>query len=87
MGQLAKLRCNSCGGTYPDTRKEGVTYFHVCPDQIVDQPEQLDEHKNIVTPATFKAVDNPRNENLKPHPEKPGEQLMISEGSGVTEVQ
>lgn len=32
-------------------------------------------------------TENPRNENLKPHPDKPGEFVMISEGSGVTKVE
>lgn len=81
------LKCNSCGGTYPDTRTSGVTYFHVCPNQIVDTPEVTDDQNNVVTPATFKPVENPRNENLKPHHEKPGEFVITSEGSGVTEVE
>lgn len=81
------IKCNSCGGTYPDTRAPGsVRYFHACPDQIIDQPEQVDEHHNIVKPATRKRVENPRNENFKPHPEIPGESVMISEGDGITEV-
>ncbi len=87
MGQL-KLRCNSCGGTFPDTSQPGsVTYFHVCPDEIVDQPEELNEKNEIVKPATRKATPNPRNENLKPHPEKRGEFVIVSEGSGVTEAE
>lgn len=81
------LRCNSCGATYPDTRAVGnVTYFHVCPDEIIDTPEEVNEKNEIVKPATRKPTPNPRNENLKPHPDKPGEFLMVSEGTGVTEV-
>ena len=87
MGQL-KLRCNSCGATYPDTSQPGsVTYFHACPEEIVDQPEELNEKNEIVKPATRKPTPNPRNENLKPHPKKRGEFVMISEGSGVTEAE
>ncbi len=82
------IKCNSCGGTYPDTSAVGnVTYFHACPDQIVDTPEVTDKDGNILTPAKFKPTPNPRNENLKPHPEKPGEFVMISEGSGVTKAE
>lgn len=83
-----QLKCNSCGGTYPDTRDGSApAYLHVCPDQIVDTPEELDANKNIVKPATFKATPNPRNENLVRNPEKPSEFVLVSEGSGVTEVE
>jgi hypothetical protein len=82
------LQCNSCGGTYPDTSQPGsVTYFHVCPDKIVETPEVTDKKGNIVTPAKFIATPNPRNENLKPHPEKRGEFLMVSEGLGITKLE
>ena len=87
MGRVI-LRCNSCGGTYPDTSQPGsVTYFHVCPDEIVDQPEKSNKKNEIVKPATRKATPNPRNENLKPNPDKPGEWVMISEGSGFTKLE
>lgn len=83
-----QLQCNSCKGIYPDTRGENqVRYFHVCPKQIVDQPGETDEQNNVVKAATFKAVQNPRNENLIPHPDKAGEYVMISEGAGVTEIE
>lgn len=82
-----KLKCNSCGGTYPDTRAAGsVVYSHACPDEIIDQPEQVNDKNEIVKPATRQPTPNPRNENLKPHPEKRGEFVLVSEGSGVTEV-
>ena len=81
------LKCNSCGATYPDTRDgKTPTYFHACPDQIIDQPEEVNEKNEITKPATRKRVENPRNENLKPHPEKPNESAIISEGTGVTEI-
>lgn len=81
------LKCNSCGGIFPDTRAPGsIQYFHACPDQIIDQPEQVDEHYNIVKPATRKPTPNPRNEILKPHPDNPGQLVMVSEGSGITEI-
>jgi hypothetical protein len=83
-----QLKCNSCGGTYPDTRAPGnVAYFHVCPEQRMVTPGVSDDKGKIITPATFEAIPNPRNENLKRHPDKPGEFVMISEGSGVTEVE
>jgi len=56
----------------------------VCPDEIVDTPEEVNEKNEIVTPATRRPTPNPRNENLKPNPNKPSEYVMISEGSGVT---
>lgn len=87
MGHL-KLRCNSCGGTYPDTTTPGsVAYFHACPDQRMITPDVADEKSKIITPAKFEAIPNPRNENLQRHPDKPGEFVMISEGSGVTAVE
>jgi hypothetical protein len=83
-----QLKCNSCGGTYPDTRDGKVAaYFHTCPDEIIDTPEAVNEKNEIVKPATRKPTPNPRNENLRPNPEKPGEYVMISEGAGVTEVE
>ena len=83
-----RVRCNSCGGTYPDTSDgSAVAYLHVCPDEIIDTPEELNEKNEIVKPATRKPTPNPRNENLKPNPNKPGEYVMISEGSGVTPVE
>ena len=83
-----RLKCNSCGATYPDTRDGSApTYFHVCPPELVDTHAVCNEEGNTITPATFKATPNPRNENLKPNPDKPGEHVMVSEGSGVTEVE
>jgi len=83
-----QLQCNSCGGKYPDTRDgKTVTYFHVCPDEVIETHAVCDEKGNVITPATFKPTPNPRNENLKPDPDKPGEFVMTSEGSGVTPVE
>jgi len=81
------IRCNSCGGTYPDTR-DGKTpaYFHACPEHIVDTPEVTDAKGNITTPTKFKPTPNPRNENLRPHPENPREFVIVSEGTGITEI-
>lgn len=82
-----RLKCNSCGATYPDTRAPGsAVYFHVCPDEVIETHAVCNEKGDAVTPATFKPVANPRNENLKPHPDKAGESVMVSEGTGVTEV-
>lgn len=83
---MSKVRCNSCGATYNRPGVGELDYTHACPPQIVDTPEVTDKDGNILTPAKFKAVANPRNENLKPNPDKPSEFVMISEGSGVTEV-
>jgi C4-type Zn-finger protein len=83
-----KLRCNSCQGTYTAHSQPGdITYFHACPDEVIETHAVCDEKGDTVTPATFRRVENPRNENLKPNPEKPGEYVMISEGSGVTEIE
>jgi hypothetical protein len=83
-----QLKCNSCGGIYPDTRDGSApTYFHACPDEILVTPDVTDDKGKVTKPATFKPMPNPRNENLKPDPENPGKYVMISEGSGVTEVE
>jgi len=85
---VKRVKCNSCGATYATTDTNGVTYFHMCPPEIVGTPEVTDSVTHaILTPAVFIPTPNPRNENLKPHPEKPGEHVMISEGSGVTPVE
>lgn len=82
-----RLKCNSCGGTWPDPKSTGLIYEHACPEQIVDTPEVTDPTTHaIITPAKFKPTPNPRNESLKPNPDKPGEFVMVSEGSGVTEL-
>ena len=82
-----QLKCNSCGGIYPDTRDgKAPTYIHVCPDELIDAHAVCDEKGNVVTPATFRPVQNPRNENLKRHPDNPTKYVMVSEGAGVTEV-
>lgn len=80
------IRCNSCGATYEENGPGLLDYFHACPDQIVDTPEELNDKNEIVKPATFKPTPNPRNENLKPHPTEHGKYVIISEGSGVTKV-
>jgi hypothetical protein len=83
-----RLKCNSCGAIYPDTTGPGnVAYFHVCPDELIDSHAVCNDKGETVVPAKFKPTPNPRNENLKPHPDKPGEYVMISEGSGVTKVE
>lgn len=81
------IRCNSCGGTYPKNTGNTAVYFHVCPDEIVDQPEQVNDKNEIVKPATRKPTPNPRNENLKSGRENRFESSMVSEGSGTTEVE
>jgi hypothetical protein len=82
-----QLKCLSCGATFPDTTAPGnVAYFHVCPDKIVDQPEQVDKDGNVTKPATFKATPNPRNENLQRNPDNPQEHVIISKGAGVEAV-
>jgi hypothetical protein len=85
---LLRLKCNSCGATWPNPKATGMMYAHVCPEKIVKTPEVThpDTHE-IITPAEFMDTPNPRNENLKRAPEKPGEFVLISEGSGVTEVE
>ncbi len=85
---LLRLKCNSCGATWPNPQVTGFTYAHSCPEKIVSTPEITHpETHEIITPAVFIYTPNPRNENLQPNPEKPGEYVMVSEGSGVTEVE
>jgi hypothetical protein len=79
------LKCNSCGGTYPDTTQGGIAYFHACPDRIVKTPEITDPVTHaIITPCVFQPTPNPRNENLMLDPANPGQHIIISAGTGVT---
>jgi hypothetical protein len=32
---MALLKCNACGGEYRDVQKDGTSYQHVCPPEIV----------------------------------------------------
>lgn len=84
-----KVQCGSCGATYQklDAGEVGLYYVHACPTELIDAHAVCDEKGNVVRPATFKPTPNPRNENLKPHPEKPNEFVLVSEGSGVTEIE
>ena len=79
------LQCKSCGGTYPDTRDSSApAYFHVCPDEILVTPGETDDKGRVITAAVYKPMPNPRNENFRRNPDKPGEYVMISEGAGFT---
>lgn len=81
------LKCNSCGGVYPDTTAPGnVAYFHACPPQIVLTPEVTDVTHAITAPVVFQPTPNPRNETLIPDPANPGRYKILSPGSGVTPV-
>lgn len=85
---MSLLRCNSCLTTWPKPRDGQPVLPHVCPAEVIDQHAKCDPATgNVLTPASFKRVENPRNENYKPHPDKPREYVMISEGSGVTEIE
>lgn len=87
MGRL-RLQCNSCGATWANPEFTGLIYSHVCPDQIVSKPEVTHpETHELIEPAQFMPTPYPRNENLQRDPLKPGEFVIISEGSGVTEVE
>lgn len=82
-----KVQCNSCSGIYFTTGNDGTPYFHTCPDQIVDDPGEVNQDTHaIVRPHTYKPTPNPRNENevFNLDPRAPRE--IISEGSGVTEI-
>lgn len=82
------IKCNSCGASWPKTPPASTSLNpHVCPDELIETHAVCDEKGNVVTPATYKRVENPRNENFKPVPGKPNEYAMISEGSGVTEIE
>lgn len=85
---MIKVRCNSCGTTWPKPKPGDIIYPHVCPDTLIDQHAECDPVTGkTVKAATFKPVENPRNENFKPHPDIPREFVMVSEGSGVTELE
>ena len=82
-----QLKCNSCGGTYPDTTKGGVSYFHACPDPRIKTHAVCDPATdNVITPAVFEPMPNPRNENLVPDPANAGKFIMAAPGAGVTPI-
>lgn len=82
-----QLKCNSCGGTYPDTTKGGVTYFHACPTQRIKTHAVCDQVTgNVVTPAVFEPTPNPRDETLVPDAANPEQLKLVSPGAGVTPV-
>lgn len=83
-----KIRCNSCGATWPKEPPKGSTVNpHVCPDELIETHATCDDKGNVLTPAKFRPVTNPRNENLMRHPERPNEFVLVSEGEGVTEIE
>lgn len=51
---MARWRCQSCGGTYSDTQRDGTLYFHACP------PDHIDERGERVP------IPNRRDENIRP---------------------
>jgi hypothetical protein len=58
-----KLQCNSCGGTYQDTDKDGMNYFHACSPEIFTT--RAVEVAGIITKAEVRAPrPNPRDENI-----------------------
>jgi hypothetical protein len=80
-----RLKCNTCGATYPDTRDGSAPFYaHVCPDERIATHAACDEKGNTVKPAVFEAMPNPRNENLKRDPNDPRKHVITSEGSGFT---
>ncbi|HKM81547.1 MAG TPA: hypothetical protein VJY15_11365 [Candidatus Acidoferrum sp.] len=82
-----RLKCNSCGGTWPDPKVTGLIYMHQCPPQIVQTPEVADAVTHVITvPAVFQATPNPRNELLQPNTVFTPNPQIISAGSGVTVV-
>ena len=82
-----QLRCNSCGGTYPDTTAPGsVAYLHVCPSEFILEHAVCDPKTGeIVTPAKYAPMPNPRNENPRFNPETKQYEIT-AEGHGVTKV-
>lgn len=85
---MTRVLCNSCGASWEKPKPRAVIVPHVCPDTVIDQHAECDPLTgNAVKPATFKPVQNPRNENFAPHPTERGEYVMVSEGAGVTEME
>lgn len=87
MDTRTKRQCLSCGGIYFPTGDDGVPYFHACPDQIVDDPGEVNPKTGeIIRPHTYKPTPNPRNENLVLVDVKTNEHRIIAEGSGFREI-
>ena len=82
-----RLKCNSCGATWPDPALTGLIYSHVCPPQILQTPEVVDPVTHaIITPAVFIPTPNPRNEVLTPASEDSPVPQITAAGSGVTSI-
>ena len=80
-----QLKCNSCGGTYPDTTQGGVRYFHACgpiPNPLY-QPDPTKPNFNL---QQFIERPNKRDENLIVNPNADVPATMVSGGTGVTPV-
>ncbi len=85
---MTRIRCNSCGTTWQKPKPQDVVIPHVCPTEVIDQHAKCDPATGkVIEKATYKPIENPRNENFITNPGNPGEHLMISEGTGVTEVE
>jgi len=79
------IKCNSCGGTYPDKQHAGCDYFHACgpiPNPAYQPNPALpnfDLQQYIERP-------NKRDENLLPNPTPGLPPVMVNAGTGVTPV-
>lgn len=85
---VSKVRCNSCLATWEKPKEGQPVLPHVCPTTVIDQHSEHDPATGELTKkATYKTIENPRNENFRPLPDKPGEFVLVSEGAGVTEIE
>jgi hypothetical protein len=62
---MATFKCNSCGGVYSETQRDGSTYFHVCADVVVAE-QKADAEGRVIKRAVYGQRDNARNENYMP---------------------
>jgi hypothetical protein len=79
------LKCNTCGGTYQDTTKGGIAYFHAC-GPIPNPLYQPDPTKPLFNLQQFIERPNKRDENLLPNADPKLPAIMVSAGTGVTAV-
>lgn len=71
---MSLWKCNACSGTYNDTQRDGIVYFHACPPSPPDAQGVQTE------------LPNKRNENVVLD-QRGHARDIIATGAGVTPMQ
>ena len=78
------LNCNSCGGTYPDTDRDGAPYYHACSPEVATHAV-CDASGAVREPEKRTPRENCRDERLAPAVEGEAPRI-VSEGAGRVKV-